>query len=126
MDALEARGITSYAITYASCCTFQQGQVDDNALKDFLNDAAPDAASLSRYRRLLFEARALSLEDLKPRVDRLESSEARVIPSPGKLDRIRLQKDCLVGISFTPTVEPFSLSDRSCLATTRRQRGVVH
>ena len=64
VDALEARGITSYAITYASCCTFQQGQVDDNALKDFLNDAAPDAASLSRYRRLLFEARALSLEDL--------------------------------------------------------------
>jgi len=63
VDALEAKGITSYA-TYAYCCTFQQGQVDDNALKDFLNDAAPDAASLSRYRRLFFEARALSIEDL--------------------------------------------------------------
>ena len=114
VDALEAKGITSYA-TYAYCCTFQPGQVDDSALKDVLKDAAPDAASLSRYRRLFFEAHALSLEDLKPRVDRSEASEARVIPLPEKLDRVRLQKDRLVGISFTPTVEPsHSLIDRAC------------
>ena len=52
VTALETKGITSYA-TYAYCCTFQPGQVDDSALKDFLNDAlgaAPDAASMSRYR----------------------------------------------------------------------------
>ena len=83
-----------------------------------MNDAlgaAPDAASMSRYRRLFFEAHALSLEDLKSRVDRSESSEARVIPLPEKLDRIRLQKDRLVGISFTPAVEPsHSLIDRAC------------
>ena len=117
VTALETKAITSYA-TYAYCCTFQPGQVDDSALKDFLNDAlgaAPDAASMSRYRRLFFEAHALSLEDLKSRVDRSESSEARVIPLPEKLDRIRLQKDRLVGISFTPAVEPsHSLIDRAC------------
>ena len=117
VDALEAKGITSYA-TYAYCCTFQPGQVDDSALKDFLNDAlgaAPDSASMSPYRRLFFEAHALSLEDLKSRVHRSESSEARVIPLPEKLDRIRLQKERLVGISFTPSVEPsHSLIDRAC------------
>ena len=92
--------------------------VFDSALKDFLNDAlgaAPDSASMSRYRRLFFEAHALSLEDLKSRVDRSESSEARVVPLPEKLDRIRLQKARLVGISFTPAVEPsHSLIDRAC------------
>ena len=117
VTALETKGITSYA-TYAYCCTFQPGQVDDSALKDFLNDAlgaAPDSASMSRYRRLFFEAHALSLEDLKARVDRSESSEGRVVPLPEKVDRIRLQKARLVGISFTPAVEPsHSLIDRAC------------
>ena len=34
IDALEAKSIISYA-TYAYCCTFQPGQVDDSALKVF-------------------------------------------------------------------------------------------
>ena len=38
VDALGAKGIVSYA-TYAYCCTFQPGQVDDTALRDFLKDA---------------------------------------------------------------------------------------
>ena len=117
IDALEAKGIASYA-TYAYCCTFQPGQVDDTALRDFLKDALgaePDTATSSKFRRLFFEAHALSFEDLKARVDRSESSEARVVPLPEKLDRIRLQKERLVGISFTPSVEPsHSLIDRAC------------
>ena len=48
-------------------------------------------------------------------MDRSESSEARVVPLPEKLDRTRLQKERLVGISFTPSVEPSqSLIDRAC------------
>ena len=106
MDALEAKGI-SYA-TYACCCTFQPGHVDDTPLTDFLADAlaaAPDAAS-SKFRRLFFEAHALSLA---------ESTEARVVPLPEKLDRIRVQKERLVGIGFTPMLEAsHSLIDKTC------------
>eukprot|EP00435_Cladocopium_sp_Y103_P057714 s379_g20.t1 len=117
VDALATAGINSYA-TYAYCSTYQPGQNDDAALIQFLTDAlgaAPNAAATSRFRRLFFEAHALSLEDLKSRADRSESSEARVIPLAEKMDRIRLQKARLVGISFTAQTEPsHNLIDRVC------------
>ncbi|CAL1131971.1 unnamed protein product [Cladocopium goreaui] len=94
IDALDAAGINSYA-TYAYCSTYQPGQNDDTALIGFLTTtlaAAPSAASITRFRRLFFEAHALSLEDLKSRADRSESSEARIIPLAEKMDRIRMQK----------------------------------
>eukprot|EP00435_Cladocopium_sp_Y103_P021325 s1919_g5.t1 len=117
IDTLSAAGINSYA-TYAYCCTYQPGQNDDSALVQFLTQslgAEPSAAATSKFRRLFFEAHALSLEDLKSRADRSESSEARVIPLAEKMDRIRLQKDRLVGISFTAQTEPsHNLIDRVC------------
>ena len=94
VDVLDAAGINSYA-TYAYCSTYQPGQNDDTALIAFLTTTlgnAPTAASTTRFRRLFFEAHALSLEDLKPRADRSESSEARMIPLAEKMDRIRMQK----------------------------------
>ena len=117
VDSLEASGINSYA-TYAYCCTFQPGQSDDAALTTFLATAlgaTPDAASTTRFRRLFFEAHALSLEDLKSRADRSESSEARILPLAEKMDRINQQKNRLTGISFTPQCEPsHSLIDKVC------------
>ena len=117
IEALADKGINSYA-TYAYCCTFQPGQTDDTALTNFLTTAlgaAPDAASSTRFRRLFFEAHALSLEDLKSRADRSESSEARVLPLAEKMDRIRQQQLRLIGISFTPQNEPsHSLIDKVC------------
>ena len=117
VEVLSDKGINSYA-TYAYCCTFQPGQTDDTALTNFLTTtlgAAPNAAAITRYRRLFFEAHALSLEDLKSRADRSESSEARVLPLAEKMDRIRQQKDRLVGLSFTPQSEPsHSLIDKVC------------
>ena len=57
----------------------------------------------------------MSLEDLKSRADRSESSEARVLPLAEKMDRIRQQKLRLVGLSFTPQTEPsHSLIDKVC------------
>jgi hypothetical protein len=77
--------------------------------------AAPDAASSNRFRRLFFEADALSLEDLKSRADRSESSEARVLPLAEKMDRIRQQQLRRIEISFTPQNEPsHSLIDKVC------------
>jgi hypothetical protein len=117
VDALAEKGINSYA-TYAYCCTFQPGQTDDTALTNFLATAlgaAPTAAATTRYRRLFFEAHALSLEDLKSRADRSESSEARILPLAEKMDRIRQQKDRLIGLGFTPQSEPsHSLIDKVC------------
>lgn len=117
VDALALAGINSYG-AYAYCCNFQPGQSDDTALTTFLTDvlgAEPRASEASKLRRLFFEAHALSLEDLKSRADRSESSEARVIPLAEKMDRIRLQKERLAGISFTPQSEPsHSLIDKVC------------
>ena len=79
VEALADSGIK----TYAYCCTFQPGQTDDTALTTFLATVlgnTPDAAATTRFRRLFFEAHALSLEDLKSRADRSESSEARILP----------------------------------------------
>ena len=76
---------------------------------------APSAASTTRFRRLFFEAHALSLEDIRSRADRSESSEARIIPLAEKMDRIRMQKQRLTGLGFTPQSEPLhSLIDRVC------------
>ena len=115
IEALVAADITSYA-TFAYCCNFQPG--DDTALTAFLTTALgapPSAASASKFRRLFFEAHALSLEDLKSRADRNETSEARVIPLAEKMDRIRQQQQRLAGISFTPQSEPsHSLIDKVC------------
>lgn len=117
IEALVAADITSYA-TFAYCCNFQPGQSDDTALTAFLTTALgapPSAASASKFRRLFFEAHALSLEDLKSRADRNETSEARVIPLAEKMDRIRQQQQRLAGISFTPQSEPsHSLIDKVC------------
>ena len=117
LDALALAGITSYG-TFAYCCNFQPGQSDDTALTTFLTNTLGTeltAATASKLRRLFFEAHALSLEDLKSRADRSESSEARVIPLAEKMDRIRLQKERLAGISFTPQSEPsHNLIDRVC------------
>ena len=117
IDALKGVNITSYA-TYAYCCNFQPGQADDAPLTAFLTTtlgAEPSASVASKFRRLFFEAHALSLEDLKSRAERSESSEARVIPLAEKMDRIRLQKERLAGISFTPQSEPsHSLIDKVC------------
>ena len=117
VEALATAGISTYA-GYAYCCTFQPGQNDDTALMTFLTTALgadPSPASKAKFRRLFFEAHALSLEDLKSRVDRSESSEARVVPLAEKMDRIRLQKERLTGISFTPQTEPsHALIDKCC------------
>ena len=61
VDVLDAAGI-SYA-TYAYRSTYQPGQNDDTALIAFLTMTlgnAPTAASTTRFRRLFFEAHALS------------------------------------------------------------------
>ena len=117
IEALKGANINSYA-TYAYCCNFQPGQADDAPLTAFLTTtlgAEPSASVASKFRRLFFEAHALSLEDLRSRAERSESSEARVIPLAEKMDRIRLQKERLAGISFTPQSEPsHSLIDKVC------------
>ena len=94
IDSLSDAGISSYA-TFAHCCNFQPGQSDDLALIQFLTTALgaePAPAEKAKLRRFYFEAHALSLEDLKSRADRSESSEARMIPLAKKMDRIRQQQ----------------------------------
>ena len=116
IDALVAADITSYVV-FAYCRDFQPGQSDNSTWTAFLTTAlgaAPSAAEASKFRRLFFEAHALSL-DLKPRADRNETSEAQVIPLAEKMDRIRQQHRRLAGISFTPQSEPsHSLVDKVC------------
>ena len=82
LETLADSGINSYA-AYAYCCTYQPGQNDDTALTNFLATtlgAPPSAAATTKFRRLFFEAHALSLEDLKSRAERTEASEARILP----------------------------------------------
>ena len=117
VDALAAKGVRTFA-QYAYCTTYQPGHSDDKALLDFLADAfgAPlEAGEAASCRRLFFESHALSLEDLKSRVERSESSEARTLPLAEKMERLKQVKKKLAGISFTPQTEPsHSLIDKVC------------
>ena len=47
--------------------------------------AAPTAGEAAAFRRLFFE---LSIQDLKSRLERSESSEARTVPLPEKMERV--------------------------------------
>lgn len=117
LDKLVAAGISTFA-EYAFCSTYQPGQASDQPLMDHLRGilgAAPSGAAASSYRRLYFESHALSLQDLKSRLERSESSEARVLPLAEKMERIRQQKQRLQGLIWTPCTEPSNaLIDKVC------------
>ena len=117
ITALDGNGISTFA-AYAYCATFQPGQADDRPLLTFVEQVigvAPTAGEAAAFRRLLFESHALSIQDLKSRLERSESSEARTVPLPEKMERIRQLKTRLTGVSFTPQVEPsHALIDKAC------------
>ena len=117
LTALEGRGVSTYA-DFAYCCTYQPGQADDTPLLQFIEralGAAPTAGVAAKFRRLFFESHALSLQDLKSRLDRTDASEARAVPLPERMERLRQVKQRLTGITFTPVTEPsHSLIDRAC------------
>lgn len=57
----------------------------------------------------------MALEDLKSRLDRSESTEARTVPLAEKMERIRQQQARLRGVTFSPTVMPsHALIDKCC------------
>ncbi|CAJ1337969.1 unnamed protein product, partial [Effrenium voratum] len=93
-------------------------EASDQPLMDHLRGilgAAPSGAAASSYCRLYFESHALSLQDLKSRLERSESSEARVLPLAEKMERIRQQKQRLQGLIWTPCTEPSNaLIDKVC------------
>ena len=112
---LENAGITTFA-GFAYATTYQPGQVDDAPLIRFLTTAfgaAPNPETSASCRRLFLESHTLALEDLKSRLDRSESTEARTVPLAEKMERIRQQQARLRGVTFTPTVMPsHALMDR--------------
>ncbi len=117
VTALERSGITTFA-GFAYATTYQPGQADDAPLLTFLATsfgARPDAGTAASCRRLFLESHTLALEDLKSRLDRSESTEARTIPLAEKMERIRQQQTRLRGVTFSPTVMPsHALIDKCC------------
>lgn len=117
VQALNNAGVNTFA-TFAYCTSYQPGQISDKPLTDFLSDnfGGPlTAGCAAACRRLFFESHTLSLDDLKSRAERSESSEARTLPLSEKMDRITRQRGRLAGVCFTPATEPsHSLIDKVC------------
>ena len=108
VDELETNRITTFA-QFAFCCAYHPGAQDDTpllvALEGYLG-ARPQGAAAATYRRLFFKSHALALQDLKNRMERTESSEAKILPLSEKVERIRRLKDRLQGILITQALEP--------------------
>ena len=106
--ALERAGISTFS-QLAFCCAYQPGGQDDTALFDHLArvlGSRPDNASASAYRRLFFESHALALQDLKSRLERGDSSDAKILPLAEKVQRVKDLSARLPGVILTPSIEP--------------------
>jgi hypothetical protein len=122
---METNGISTMG-QYAFSCGGQAGSTDEQPLINMLQTilgAAPSLAVLASARRLHFEAHALSLDDLRYRLEKpLDSAPRRMAPAE-RASRHAEQTARLVGIAIEGENEPshqlqdlvMSQSDEDCL-----------
>ena len=126
LDRLVRGGTATYA-EFAFCCAYTPGSSDEKPLFDHLESilgARPTGAQAANLRRLFFESHSHCLQDLKARLERSDSSEAKILPLAEKMQRIADLKTRLPSVMLTPALEPsHSLVDK---AVHQWEEGCVH
>ena len=116
LDRLVRGGISAYA-EFAFCCAYTPGSADEKPLFDHFEGilgARPTCAQAANLRRLFFESHSHCLQDLKARLERSDSSEAKILPLAEKMQRIADLETRLPSIMLTPALEPsHSLVDKA-------------
>ena len=108
VDALKGAHVNSFA-RLAYLTPYQPGQPDDQVLFDKLGDIAGRALQdfeKACFRQLFYEASAITVSELKQKVERVESSEPATLPLAERLHRMENQKTNLTGVHFSVFTEP--------------------
>ena len=109
IDALETNGFTSLA-KWAFGSSYVPGAPDDapflRLLKDMHGGTMPNAGQVSAFRRLHFEARTLSIADLREKVARTDESAPRRLMAPERASRYEAQKLRLPHLVLQGELEP--------------------
>jgi hypothetical protein len=96
--------------------TYVPNSPDDKPLKEALEailGAAPTAADMGRWRRLHFEAHAMTVADTRNRIEGGNDDTPKKLPAAERASRFEMQKTKLSGLTWTPSLEPsYALVDR--------------
>jgi hypothetical protein len=113
LDLLKVQKYCSFG-AFTFIATYHQS--DDKPLKDVLTDllgAEPTNAAMGKWRRLHFEAHAITVSDAKSRVEGTSDDAPKRLPAPERALRYETQRKKLVGLVWTSSLEPsHSLIDR--------------
>lgn len=85
------------------------GPASDTGLKEaieFITGAPPTPTELAYYRRLHFEANAMTVADTKLRTEASDESAPRRLPAPERTSRFNQQKTRILGLVWSLTLEP--------------------
>ena len=100
VDALRGANVNSFAsLTYLT--PYQPGQPDDQVLFDKLQDFKKAC-----FRQLFYDASAITVSELKQKVERVESSEPATLPLAERMHRMENQKTNLTEVHFSVFTEP--------------------
>jgi hypothetical protein len=117
IQAFKDKDIRNFG-TYAFCCPYVPGSPDEGPFKAVLSDMLgrdPTLGEAAALRRLYYESHALSLADMKTRVERGETDEPKSLPAPEREVRLQEQRQRLPGVLITPATQPSNaLVDRCC------------
>ena len=116
-DKLNTNGVNTFS-KYTFCCAYSPNQGNDDALFTYLESlfcSKPAGGEAAIFRRLMFEAHAMSLSDLEANIQRTAESEAKVLPSAERVARLEKQRSRLGGLIFNEDTEPsHKLVDKAC------------
>ena len=108
VEALQAANVGSFG-QYAFIVIFNANSVDDTPLKTAVANIIgrePDTTMMAHFRRLQFESHAIAISDAKMRIEKTDDMPIRKLPAPERAARHALQVRRLIGLVWTPNLEP--------------------
>ena len=108
IDSLKAAHVNSFA-RLAYLTPYQPGQPGDQVLFDKLEEIATRHLhdfEKACFRQLFYEASAITVSELKQKVERVDSSEPATLPLAERMHRMENQKTNLSGVHFSVYTEP--------------------
>ena len=108
IDSLTAAHVNTFA-RLAYLTPYQPGQPDDQVLFDKLEEIATRPLhdfEKACFRQLFYEASAITVSELKQKVERVDSSEPATLPLAERMHRMENQKANLSGVHFSVFTEP--------------------
>ena len=114
IDALKLNDVKNFNNLAFSVCG-QPGQVDEQRLRDLVDNVYPRGASigmLAAIRQLCYEALTVAVAAIRQRVEQSEDAPVRKLPAQERDERLRRLKQRITGFSISGDHEPgYSLID---------------